>query len=265
MNNSYVTIFIDINRHEWTHFKRTFEDYLNSFKPFISLFHMDQPDTLYAFIDSKFYDSMIDITKGTKIKIIKIDYEWMDTNLYMWKTLPKETEIMRSEKFRSKVPDNRLDIVPETYEPRYTLLNHCKIDFINYVIDNFPKSDFYTWVDFGYFKMRYHIPQKLINLSKVPKNKIVYHQLNNVLPEDTDPYHLLKTGKVSFAGYCFLGTSEIMKQYQKLFHEVLHEFQNVLYIADDDQAIVIQCVVRNPSMFSFFKHPEWHVMLAFLQ
>ena len=42
MNICYITMYYDIGRDKWKSFKRTFEEYLEGFLPFIELFRKEK-------------------------------------------------------------------------------------------------------------------------------------------------------------------------------------------------------------------------------
>jgi len=264
MNNTYVTLFLDIGRSSWTSYSRSFDQYLPHFLPYTRLFNISQENVMYAFIDERYTSILEKYIENTKINVIPINEKWMLDNLFMWKFLDREEEIMKSEYFRSLIPQHRLDKNPETYQAKYTLINHCKIDLIRFIIDNYPKTDFYTWVDFGYFKFRESIPHKLMNITKFNPNNITYPILHYLTENDKNPINILKTDLVKICGYCFTGGINVMMKYQELYHSVLQDYQN-LGIADDDQSFIIQCFFKSPELFSFFKSDHWHIMLYAFQ
>ena len=262
----YVSAYFDIGRKNWTKFKRTFNDYLTFFSPFVDLLDTEtaEGDEMIVFIDSRHYEELDNLIKSkppSNITLIKLTEDLLNT-LPMWKTLPKETEIMQNPEFR-KLLGIRSHF-PEHNYPEYTLINHCKIDFVSRVIDlNLSNCEVYSWLDFGYFSKIKNIPDRLLDLTKFDLNKINYTLIEPLDEMDTDVIYTLVNGLERIGGFFFLGNKNVLKQYQTLYHEVLDYFQNVLNIADDDQALVLQCFNRRPDLFSFnTENLGWHRVLV---
>lgn len=262
----YVSAYFDIGRKNWPKFKRTFNDYLTFFTPFVDLFDAEtaEGDEMIVFIDSKHYEELDNLIKSkpsSNITLINLTEELLNT-LPMWKTLPKETEIMQDPEFR-KLLGVRSHF-PEHNYPEYTLINHCKIDFIGRVIDlNFSNAEVYSWVDFGYFSKIANIPDRLLDLTKFDLDKVNYTLIEPLEEIDKDIIYTLVNGLERIGGFFFLGKKDVLKQYQSLYHEVLNYFQNTLNIADDDQALVLQCYNRRPDLFSFnTENLGWHRVLS---
>ena len=78
----YVTMFLDIGRADWKNvFKRTFEEYLKYFEPFIPLFNKKtcNNDLLVVFLDKNFVNSLKEkintyAIDGDKFNIKIIEY-----------------------------------------------------------------------------------------------------------------------------------------------------------------------------------------------
>ena len=54
---TYITAFVDINRTNWSQFTRSFDDYFQSFEPFLKLFDSRtcESDNMIVFIEQKNY------------------------------------------------------------------------------------------------------------------------------------------------------------------------------------------------------------------
>ena len=257
----YVTAFYDIDRSKWSNFKRTVEEYLDFFAPYITLFEKTKCDDLMViFMDDKHIDKLV-AKIGTKVcnfLIIPINNEFMN-QLHCWKTLESEKLNMNSTFFKTLVGD-RISF-PECYIPEYTLINHCKIDFINYAIDYVKNISYFAWVDFGFFSKPQNIPKSLLDINKFDKNKINYTLINSITKEDNDIIYTLKVAPEKIGGFFFLGRRDVLKQYRLLYHEVLDYYQNIVKICDDDQALALCCYFKNPDLFSFNdKNFGWHMV-----
>ena len=256
----YITVYYDINRSEWSNkFKRSFQDYLSRFKPFIELFKNDTEDEMIVFIDEKYYEDLHNITHEAKnIKLIKLNQDILKDDIYCWSLLDKEREIMTNPEYRFLLGDRT--IYPEHNYPEYTLINHSKIDFVSRVIDlGLSTSEYYAWVDFGFFSKTEDIPNKLLDINKFNLDKINYTLINPLDDnKDNNIYYTLRYAPEKIGGFFFLGRKDKIKEYQELYHTVLNQFQEK-NIADDDQHVALRCYYKQPELFSFnVDNYGWH-------
>lgn len=267
MSICYITAYYDINRSDWKEFGRTNEDYFKHFQHYINLFSnpIDEEHNMIVFIDEKHYtklSKMIEEKDRCRIIPIIITNEWMNVNLPMWKYLNKERDIMNSDRFKNLIPD-KLHF-PEHKYPEYTLINHCKIDFINYAL-TLSHAEYFCWTDFGYFATPERCPLRLLDINKLIPNKINYTLINPLTEYDKDPIYTLFVAPERIGGFFFFGDRKSMKEYQILYHSVLEYYQNVLYIADDDQALVLFCYYKKPYLFHLHYLGGWHRALSHFQ
>lgn len=261
MSICYITAFLDIGRNKWINFNRTFEQYLSYFYPFINLFKNDNTSSrMYVFIDTKHIDTIYNITKDCdNIKIIELNDNMLD-KMYAWTKLEKEREIMKNEEFQQKLCNRRTFNYPEHNIPEYSIINHCKIDFVSYIIDLEETSHFniFSWVDFGFFNLSCNIPDKLLDASKFNLDKMNFSLINKIDENDKNIDFTLACAPEKIGGFFFLGGKKAIKEYQILYHNTLHIFQDVLNIADDDQHLALQCYFIKPDLFSFKHIKIWH-------
>jgi len=266
MNNiCYVTSYYNINRESWTGFSRSFDEYLIEFNPYIKLFNKDNcgNDILIVFMDEKNiiqFKKQFDETK-VNIKVISTNDEFMNT-LHIWKTLEKEQEIMNDDNFKQLLGSRC--IYPEHIYPKYTLINHCKIDLICSLFDKYD-YDYYAWVDFGFFKLGCNIPSKLIDINKLNLNTINYSIINPLEEIHKDILYNLQVAPEIIGGFFFFGRKDKLLEYQELYHLMLEYFQNKLNIADDDQHLALQCYFQKPELFTLHFLGAWHKALVFFQ
>lgn len=264
-NICYVSAFYDLSRENWKYFNRTFEDYLTCFQPYIDMFCKEDTKgcEMVVYIDVNRSEQFKKaIPKNCKMKVIDIDKVFMN-NLHIWRKLSREREIMNSESFRLLIP-HRL-YFPEHTIPEYTLINHSKIDFVNYTIDNVCDVEYYSWVDFGYFKLPNYIPTNFLDVNKFDTSRINYTLINQLTEHDKSIMYTLTNAPERIGGFFFFGSKECMKQYQQLYHNVLEYFQNTLNIADDDQALALACYYTNKDLFKLHMLGEWHKALIHFQ
>ena len=265
MSICYVTCYFDINRSQWQNFARSFDDYLQYFKPFISLFEKTNKNEnhLFVFIDDRYISRLNNEInpEKTAISLIPINLSFLEHNIPCWKNIPYERDIMNSTFFKNII-GNRI-IYPECQYPEYTMINHSKIDFICYVLNmNLSHLTTFCWIDFGFFSKHENIPEKLLDVSHFDLNKINYTLINPITPEDNDVFYILKTAPEKIGGFFFLGNREKMYEYQKLYHQSLEEYQ-VMNLCDDDQGVALYTYFKKPELFSFnTQNYGWHKVLV---
>lgn len=270
MSICYVTAFLDIQRENWSTFSRTFDDYFKSFTPHIDMFrklaNSEKGSDLYhlaVFIDKKYSPRVREYTGELKnVTIIDIDEDYMQQNSTLWQRLPRETQIMQSYFYKGLV-SHRPEF-PENNNPRYTLINHAKIDFINLAMRLSIPSEFFCWVDFGYFSREENIPENPLDVKLFDKDRINYTLINPVTPEDSNTFYTLQNAPEKIGGFFFFGRRDVMAEYQNLYHTVHKVYQNI-GIVDDDQHIALQCYFVNPTLFALHHAGGWHKALVFFQ
>lgn len=263
MRLCYVTAFWDIGRDNWVDFQRSFDKYFEVFTHMVKMFKNDPENKeyeLFVFIDSKHY-ARVSAYVGDypNIFVLAIDEDFMKNNIPLWSRLEKETTIMASEQYRTFMA-SRLQF-PEHNNPKYTLINHAKIDFINFAL-LFSKSEAFCWIDFGFFQSLNKVPSRLLDVNLFDKNKIHFTLIHPLDERDKDVGYTLLNAPEKIDGGFFLGTRENVKKYQKLFHKIHSWFQEK-NIADDDQHVALQCYFHVPSFFQLHYLGSWHK--AFVQ
>jgi hypothetical protein len=260
---SLITAFYDIGRKDWKNynFSRSNEAYLQSF-----LLYLNYNFEMTIFIDESLYEILkyhIENSKyGYTKKLIKINEEWMKNNIWAWQKLDREREIMNSEEYKKVILPSRLQQEsPENTKPEYTILTHSKIDFVNYVIDNnISESDFYIWTDFGYFHNKTsedYLPHSEIDISKMNKDTVNICCISPIDEKDKDIIYTLQAAPEKIGAYLFGGKKDKLKEFQNLCHYYLDYFQSI-NIADDEQALWLQCYFNKPELFTLHVFHEWH-------
>lgn len=262
----YITAFLDINRGEWKHFKRTFNEYLNYFMPYIKLLeNCDKTKyEMIVYIDEKHFNKLQNIISShIPIKLIPISEKWLEKNSILWTRLEKEKQIMEECKEFNYLVNHRKRC-PETHNPKYTLINHCKIDIVCHAME-LCDAYFYCWTDFGYFNDKSNIPKSMIDINKIEKNKVNYTLINNVQEHDNNIIYTLVNAPEVIGGFFFCGEKEPLLIYQKLYHQIHKQMQDC-NIVDDDQHIALQCYFHNRNLFHFHNPREnnnWHKALIY--
>jgi hypothetical protein len=261
----YVTAFLDIGRDDWKNrHKRTFTDYFSFFTPFVDMFKNISPEIsslydLVIFIDEKHHDKVKNyIGNHNNIIIIPINEKFMINNISAWSRLEREKEIMSMIDYKKLIIE-RINC-PEHHDPKYTIINHSKIDFVNFATI-LSDAQYFSWVDFGYCSNEERTPKYPLDITLLDKNKINYTLIWNLGPEDNDVIYTLLLAPERVGGFFFFGSREKIQEYQKLYHKIHIWFQEK-NLADDDQHFVIQCNLSNPNLFRFECFYGWHKALV---
>lgn len=264
----YVSAFLNIGRDEWVNFTRSFEDYLDSFLPYIELFkkHHDKNVNgekwcMVLFIDARHYDCVCEkideVYDQMPITIVPIDDDFLNQNSPLWTRLNREREIMESVEYKTKFA-HRLRF-PENSNPKYTLINHAKVDFLAYALNHIDTvSEFFCWTDFGYFKNKNLMPESLLCLNKLDIYRVNYTLVNPITQNDSDIMYTMNNAPEVIGGFFFFGNRDVLLKYQKLYHEMHLRLQN-LNLADDDQHIALRCVFEQPDLFCLHLLGRWHM------
>jgi hypothetical protein len=253
-----------MGRDKWKNFARGFEQYLKDFLPYISLFENANPKEyeMMVFIDQRHYKTLSDIIPSTTpISLVPIDEEYLRTNSKMWRRLDREKAIMESEHYR-KLMFNRL-AYPENHNPKYTLINHIKIDLICHAM-SMTDAEYFSWVDFGFFKLPENIPKNLLDLQKLDLEKINYTIINPVNENDKHVMYTMLYAPEKIGGFFFFGRRDKLLEYQKLYHDVHLWFQQQ-NLADDDQHLDLRCYFADAGLFQLHSAGGWHRALVYFQ
>jgi len=253
----YVSAFLDIGREDWKQFKRTYSNYLNCFQPILNLFlnSVTGKFKLVLFLDDKYNINI----NHPNIFIIPINQDYMQT-LPLWKKLDRETSIMNSKIYKETFKERLC--YPENSNPKYTLINHCKIDFICRAMQ-YIDSEYYCWFDFGYCKNPEIIPTNFLDINKLDKDKINYTLINPLDDKDRDIMYTMLQAPEKVGGFFFFGNKYNLIKYQRLYHLVHSKLQEN-YIVDDDQHIVLRCYFEYEDMFKLYTL-GWHKALKHFQ
>lgn len=262
---TYVTAYVELDRSSWVNFARPFEDYFSAFKPLADLVKKSNPHEFHmvVYIDRKVSDQVTKYVSGApNITTIQIDDETMFIKFPLWRRLNRETAIMQSEEYRTRMK-HRLQF-PEHTNPKYTIVNHCKVDFMAHATTIVLDSEHFCWVDFGYCNKPQNIPQRPLDVRQFDPNRITYTLISPLTELDKNIDYTLLHAPERVTGCFFFGGRNALKAYQGLYHGI-HAWLQSMNIVDDDQHLVIQCYVQAPSLFDFRVHGVWHQALTIYQ
>lgn len=261
----YVTCFLDIKRHKWTHFQRTVDKYFEEFAPLLRMFreHPDAPDhDLVVFLDESVLHRLPP-DLPPHIRIVPINEAYMASHCPLWQRLDREAAIMASPAYQHVVR-HRLHH-PEHNNPKYTLINHCKVDVLHQAMAMVPDATHFAWVDFGYCKDPGVVPRNFLDLQKVNAAKVNYTLINPIDPAtDGNVLYTLQYAPEKVGGFFFCGSKEALTAYRELYHR-MHQRLHDMGVVDDDQHIALLCYLQNPDLFCMHHLGGFHRALTTFQ
>jgi hypothetical protein len=252
----YVTTFFDLDRENWVKYERSIDHYFDSFATTIALLRKEPMGAhLVVYIDRKHrlrLDKIIGDTKN--VSVVDIDEDYLDKNIFIWSRLDEETRIMNTAEYKELIA-HRIEH-PEHYNPRYTMINHAKIDFITRTMDIIDYQ-YFCWIDFGYFGGdSKRVPVHLLDITKFDLERINYTLIHQIDDRDKDVLYTLKEAPYKVGGFFFFGRKDVIRSYQKLYHETHLELQEQ-GIVDDDQHLALRCYFKQPDLFKMH-HLGWY-------
>ena len=212
---------------------------------------------LVVYLDDKYLAEVKVKPERKNITVIPINEVILNLICPIWQRLAREQQIMLSKEYREAFA-SRL-IYPENSNPKYTLINHAKIDFLIHAQD-ISSADFFCWIDFGYKE-----PAKYpIDLNRIDQERINYALLNPVDDLDKNVMYTMLHAPEKITGGFFIGRRDKLRQYQELYHDA-HAWFQANNLADDDQHIVLRCYFAEPDLFKLHLLRGWYKMTSLYQ
>ncbi len=165
-------------------------------------------------------------------------------------------------------------LLNQTTEWRLNMLWAEKTAFVlkTMQIQIFPKTDFYGWMDIGYWRGREHCDTPISELKKWPDTQIIrnlshykihYALVNNDKtliselirsiniknPKTNLPFREIEPMQFSIAGGFFILHANLVKEWQQMFDDKLRLYFEHNYLVKDDQIIIADCIFSNMSKF----------------
>jgi len=261
---SVVTAFLDIGRHTWDNvFRRPIEAYFDSFPKMLPTL-----SRVVVFMDDRYLDRLPD---DPKITVIPINKTWLYEHSLAWKKERVAREIMESEGYRTRLRARIQMGYPENVFPEYNTINHAKIDFIHFAIQNrlVAEDDWVAWLDFGYYGSVLHnnpseFPHSALDVSKFVPDRVNCCLGQSITPRHFDMDRVLLEAPDIFAGGFYIGPVPRMNDLYFLYHDRLdHMYAHE--ISDDDQHVLLRCFLARPDLFHLFVFPTWPQALLYFQ
>ncbi|XP_061186233.1 protein HtrL-like [Saccostrea echinata] len=237
----FVTALYDIGRENWTHFQRSFDEYLSYFR---NVLRLNVKMIIYS--NESVQKVVLDERKILDHKTQTYMLKFTDLEFYRYRQ--HIGHVLVSPEFRNS---NEMLNHPEAFSVKYLILMNNKVSFLSDAVRKNPfNSTHFFWIDAGYGHgddlTKWKNFQPRILLSK--RNKITYIELNDpALYKDINDLHKVQMAP-AFCGGFFGGDAGAILKYEKLYKKT---FRKLLTenIVDDDQNVAFQCYVENPSLF----------------
>jgi hypothetical protein len=242
----FVTAFKNIHRDKWTNSSRSIETYINHFMILTKL-----PYTLIVYVEPEIKKILPPLPNNIILKDFNKVHTFFDL-------LNKDKKIMKSKTYQSKIPQSRKNI-PEHLYSEYNFINHSKINFIAHTKKLYPQYAFYSWVDFGFAGL--NIIPNAIKVSTLPK-KVIYQSMKK--PISISAEEMLSKNDVYIAGSAFIIYHDKVEVFESNYRQKIIEWQKN-YITDDDQNLVLQLYLDDPSLFHLVYHKNWRMLYSMLQ
>ncbi|XP_062605407.1 protein HtrL-like [Saccostrea cucullata] len=238
----FVTALYDIGREHWTHFRRSFDEYLSYFSNVLGL-----NVKMIIYSDESVQKFVLNERKNLHQKTQIYALPFTDLEFYRYRQ--HIGNVLVSPEFRDS---NEMLNHPEAFSVKYLILMNNKVSFLSDAVRKNPfNSTHFFWIDAGYghgdnlTQWKNFLPRVLLN----KHNKITYIELNDpVLYKDINEPHKVQMSP-AFCGGFFGGDAAAILKYEKLYKKT---FRKLLTenIVDDDQNVAFQCYVENPNLFA---------------
>lgn len=255
----FVTAYKDIKRNSWLASSKSNEEYFKNFDRLATKINYD----LVVFLEEPYLTALIEKYKHKK----NIFFEDLSkVNTFLNQYLDKDLQIIKSKKYKNKIPEHRKNL-PEHLYSDYNLINHSKINFVNFANKTYENYNFYSWIDFGMIRQNNlnSIPSN-INLKGIPLDKITY-QFKLMPPKKRiDPDLILQglpkavnnivVNGVYVMGSAFICPKDFAPVFEKKWESKLLSFYEN-DITDDDQSLILQIYYDDPDFFCAKVSANW--------
>uniref|UniRef100_A0A6C0DPE7 Uncharacterized protein n=1 Tax=viral metagenome TaxID=1070528 RepID=A0A6C0DPE7_9ZZZZ len=245
----FVTAFSDIGRDKWSHSKRTNDQYFSWFYNLADNIEYK----LLVFIDDDIRDELF--SKYSFRDNIEF-YNRSDANTFLDNEtyLQREQMILDSDEFKNKIPQKRLGKAPETWNAKYNLSGHSKVNYIKRTKELYPDYTFYSWIDFGYVRNNINNVPRNLQIDKIPP-KIVGDAFY-IPDKKLHEHEVLQINNSIFKGGGIIVHKHFVESFHDNYEQKLIHWQNN-YICDDDESAFLQLYFDDPHSFHIITDKSW--------
>ena len=269
----FVTAFYDIDRGQWDDkYARSTETY---FERFLLLIRMNLP--LVVFMDDRYLSKAIELIHAMEqsrsddlpvlqIEMIPINDQFLTDNIKSWSYVPIESDIMSSESYITLAKGRSEKGTPETLYPKYTCINHAKVDFISHYIDIYASSSLshIGWVDFGYFTETFEVVPFKLNKELLFNDHVNFIVHGDILEEESDPSFVFTNVPIKIHGAFWFGSVSAVQRYRSVYHQCVAEMHH-MGIADDDQTVALCSHFKAKGLMKLWKNETWATLNGVVQ
>jgi len=254
-----ITAYLDISKYLSNKTPALYLDYFSSLleiKNDIVLFYDEEVESpLKNLIDSK---------NKKNILLIKINRKFLEENIHGWKHLEISNKILNSEYFNHlKIRRPCRGTTPEVNCVEYNLINYCKIDFINYVINNnLSNHNYYAWIDFGGVRQKEFLPEDLVYnptecfIDNNALHMLAYPEILSRWKMPTDWSHEFLYFWKKIAGSSLFSHRKNFKSIQEKFHKEC-EIMFGHNLIDHDEPVWLMLKFRFPELIKIYKFESY--------
>lgn len=251
----FVTAYKDINRGNWNYFRRTNQMYIDYF--YNLAYNIKYKLVVYVEEDIL---KIITTNHFLNDNVIFKDLNTVDT--FLKKHIERESEVMNSDLYKSRLHPVRKETCPENKYPEYNLINHSKVNFMKKTKDLFPNYKYYGWIDFGVVNSNIELIPRNLDLS-ILKEKIYCHTYLP-LPEDRfDEIEMLQSYDIYILGSGYIAHHSLVETFENLWEQKILDWQNK-YISDDDQSLLLQLCYDHKDIIEVIHYDVWFGLYPYL-
>ncbi|RIY33932.1 hypothetical protein CJP74_00475 [Psittacicella melopsittaci] len=241
-----VTAFYDLGRGEWKGFKRSADDYFNTFANLAKM----ENDMVVFVANEEHKERVLKLRENRKTTVIVYDL------------IKEKADLIKRVKEVLFNPDYRAKVLPELIEngnieyfhAEYNVVNFAKTFFVNYAIENnLTEHEQIAWVDFGIDRdgkffagltnWKYDFTPDKINFFNIVRAKYIP-------PFNTEEqvFRFMYENIVYICGGVIAGNKKAWQEFNAYLYPTIDEIlaKNVI---DDDQGIYIYCYWKRPDLF----------------
>ena len=236
-----VTAFRDIDRGAWNTFRRGRGLYLEWFSMLAALHNLP----LVCYCEEELQSELPSGAYHIR------DYDIGDTFYPAY--YDREKEIMEQPDFKAWIGERALN--PEHRNPDYSMVTHCKANFVRRAAQQYPGYSHYIWIDFGAVRYPLH-PDTVFDWHRLMDDKIHMQVFGDQESYPADPRELCKESPDALSASLFVVPASKARWYEAAYEQELRR-NHERNIADDEQNIMLRLVRQYPDEITADQVQEW--------
>lgn len=237
-----VTAFYDINRSNWTSYKRTNSEYLDYFR-------------FWARLDANIFVFCENEDTANEIRKIRREFNISEdkTQICILDIFSIESEIYERMKIVASHPLQHAfhirDNTPETYNANYNYIMLMKTWMVSKAVEITNNFEYAAWLDFGFchgaeyfadaedfrFKFSYEKDNGKINMFAIKPI------------DDTPIFDIIQSGDTYITGGFYIGPSKLWSTLWQQEYEAINSLLNC-DLMDDDQILLLMAARKRPDI-----------------